>query len=63
MVPFAFNMEKFPSLKNFYTHAVTGVTENDQVCTFSKSVPSKFPIWPKIGNGSLIDCRTCRQFV
>ena len=30
---FAFNMEKFPSLENFYTHAVTGVTDNYQVCT------------------------------
>ena len=30
--PFAFNMEKFPSLENFYTHAVTGVTDNYQVC-------------------------------
>ena len=25
-------MEKFPSLQNFYTHAVTGVTDNYQVC-------------------------------
>ena len=25
-------MEKFPSLKIFYTHAVTGVTDNYQVC-------------------------------
>ena len=30
--PFAFNMEKFPSLENFYTHAVTDVTDNYQVC-------------------------------
>ena len=30
--PFAFNLEKFPSLGNFYTHAVTGVTDNYQVC-------------------------------
>ena len=29
--PFAFNMEKFPS--HFYTHAVTGVTDNYQVCS------------------------------
>ena len=29
--PFAFNMEKFPSLEIFYTHAVTGVTDNYQV--------------------------------
>ena len=28
---FAFNMEKFPSLENVYTHAVTGVTDNYQV--------------------------------
>ena len=28
--PFAFNMEK---LENFYTHAVTDVTDNYQVCT------------------------------
>ena len=27
---FAFNMEKFPSLQNFYTH--TDVTDNYQVC-------------------------------
>ena len=25
-------MEKFPSLDKFYTHAVTGVTDNYQVC-------------------------------
>ena len=31
--PFAFSMEKFPSLEKFYTHAVTGVTDNYQVCT------------------------------
>ena len=30
---FAFNMEKFPSLQNFYTHAVTDVTDNYQVCS------------------------------
>ena len=30
--PFAFHMEKFPSLQYFYTHAVTGVTDNYQVC-------------------------------
>ena len=30
--PFAFNMEKFPSLEIFYTHAVTGVTDNYHVC-------------------------------
>ena len=29
---FAFNMEKFPSLQNFYTHTVTDVTDNYQVC-------------------------------
>ena len=29
--PFAFNMEKFPSLENFYTHAVIGMTDNYQV--------------------------------
>ena len=29
--PFAFYMEKFPSLYNFYTHAVTDVTDNYQV--------------------------------
>ena len=28
---FAFNMEKFPSLQNFYTHTVTDVTDNYQV--------------------------------
>lgn len=32
--PFAFNdnMEKFPSLPNFYTHAMTDVTDKYQVC-------------------------------
>ena len=35
--PFAFNMEKFPSLENFYTHAVTAVTDNYQVCSTALS--------------------------
>ena len=39
--PFAFNMEKFPSLENFYTHAVTGVTDNYQVCWWVKSTKYK----------------------
>ena len=30
-VPCAFNMKKFPSLKIFYTHAVTDVTDKYQV--------------------------------
>ena len=29
--PFAFYMEKYSSLQNFYTHAVTDVTDNYQV--------------------------------
>ena len=33
--PFAFSMEKFPSLQNFYTHAVTDVTDNYQVWVFT----------------------------
>ena len=37
--PFAFNMEKFPSLENFYTHTVTGVTDN-QVCQLDTPVQS-----------------------
>ena len=32
--PFAFNMEKFPSAQNFYTHAVT---DNYQVCSHHQS--------------------------
>ena len=31
-------MEKFPSLENFYTHAVTDVTDNYQVCPHSTSL-------------------------
>ena len=44
--PFAFNMEKFPSLENFYTHAVTGVTDNYQVCGDAtwKCTNFKFPL-------------------
>ena len=34
---FAFNMEKFPSLQNFYTHTVTDVTDNYQVCFQNRS--------------------------
>ena len=34
VVPFAYNMKKFPSLKLFYTHAVTGVTD-------------KYEVWPE----------------
>ena len=33
VVPFAYNMKKFPSLDFFYTHAVTGVTDNYEVCS------------------------------
>ena len=32
VVPFAYNMKKFPSLEFFYTHAVTGVTDKYEVC-------------------------------
>ena len=31
VVPFAYNMKKFPSLEFFYTHAVTGVTDKYEV--------------------------------
>ena len=36
--PSAFNMEKFHSLQKFYTHALTGVTDNYQVWTSITSV-------------------------
>ena len=42
--PFAFDMEKFLSLENFYTHAVTGVTDNYQVC-ISDYQPSHQNSW------------------
>ena len=39
-VPFAFNMKKFLSLEIFYTHAVTDVTDNYEVCSSPGSMDS-----------------------
>ena len=32
VVPFAYNMKKFPSLEFFYTHALSDVTDKYEVC-------------------------------
>ena len=53
--PFAFNMEKFLSLEKFYTHAVTGVTDNYQVCV--GDLGSGYPKWSSkrdpLGNSAM----------
>ena len=48
VVPFAYNMKKFPSLEFFYTHAVTGVTDKYEVWPHTKMCIGFEVFWSKI---------------